>query len=195
MRGKIVLEDMIKIIKLNKTALHAYIHSAYFKTSPVIPISYHRALSQIINPVVKDDDNLLFLAYFDEILVGYLGVLPDDIYHENGLSTHIGWMSCLWVDPNHRGKKIAQTLIHACFEAWSGRILLTEFTSEAASLYKKMGLFQLFNSHIGKRWPITAQSPARQTSASDGDNERASRLKQARGAKRSALAATSVFAR
>ncbi|MBK9737296.1 MAG: GNAT family N-acetyltransferase [Saprospiraceae bacterium] len=145
---------MIEIKRLNKTSLHSYVHSSAFQTSAVLPISYHRAMSQILNPAVKDEDILLLLTYFDDILVGYLGVLPDDIYHENELPTHIGWMSCLWVDPNHRGKKIAQNLIHACFEAWSGKILLTEFTPDAARLYEKMGLFQHFYSNIGKRWYI-----------------------------------------
>jgi hypothetical protein len=63
-------------------------------------------------------------------------------------------MSCLWIDPEHRGKKIAQKLILACFEAWDHRIILTEFTAEAGSLYHKINLFDPWIELKGRRWYI-----------------------------------------
>lgn len=145
---------MIDIVPLNKKALDAYIHSPSFKTMPVLPISYHRAWSHIHNPSIEDGDVLLFLAKSGDQLVGYLGILPDNIYDHSNQVHHCGWMSCLWVDPQFRGQKIAQKLIQACFESWNENILLTEFTKEAGSLYAKLGTFGDPITLLGRRWYI-----------------------------------------
>ncbi|MBC7885968.1 MAG: GNAT family N-acetyltransferase, partial [Saprospiraceae bacterium] len=147
----------MQIQKLNKKTLTEYIHSDKFYQSDVIPISVQRAKSQIANPLVKPDDIMLLLAYEKNDLIGYLGVLPDDIYDNTGLKIHCGWMSCLWVDPGHRGKKIAQQLIEQCFDAWNGHILLTEFTTSAGALYHKMGIFSPFCTLEGRRWYIRSE--------------------------------------
>ena len=145
---------MFEIIKLNKLELSIYIKSERFLNAPVLPISEHRALSQIKNPKALKDDVLLLLTYDNEKLIGYLGILPDDIFLNETQSIHCGWMSCLWVDPNYRGKKIAQNLIHACFESWKGNILLTEYTGPAEMLYIKMGLFTSFKEMKGVRYYV-----------------------------------------
>jgi GNAT superfamily N-acetyltransferase len=145
---------MIEIRKYNKSTLGEYIVSEQFLKSTVIPISQHRAISQIKNPVCNDEDILLLTAHIAGELVGYLGVLPDDMYGNQGEKKHIGWMSCLWVDPNHRGKKIAQNLILNCFDAWNNNILLTEYTETAGKLYDKMGIFTTLHLSHGRRWYI-----------------------------------------
>ena len=71
---------MFEIIKLNKLELSIYIKSERFLNAPVLPISEHRALSQIKNPKALKDDVLLLLTYDNEKLIGYLGILPDDIF-------------------------------------------------------------------------------------------------------------------
>lgn len=147
---------MTEIKKLNRKALYEYITSQEFESADQIAISHHRAISHIANPRAKDEDILLFLAYEGEELCGYLGALPDDWQDATGLTVHCAWMSCLWVDPNHRGKKIAQKLINACFEAWNDQVILTEFTDEAGSLYRKMGIFEDWVNMKGRRWYIGA---------------------------------------
>jgi len=145
---------MIEIKKLNKSGLLSYIESDDFLSSPVIAISKHRAISHLFNPRAKETDILLLLAYEGHKMVGYLGVLPDDIKTDEGETVHIGWMSCLWIDPDHRGKKIAQKLIETCFQSWDNKILLTEYTEAAGALYQKMGLFSFFHRSEGIRWYI-----------------------------------------
>jgi len=145
---------MIEIKMLNKSGLQSYIESDAFLSSPVIAISKHRAISHIHNPRVKDGDVLLFMAYEGNKMVGYLGVLSDDIQTENKLFIHCGWMSCLWIDPDHRGKRIAQKLIETCFQAWHNKIILTEYTEAAGALYQKMDIFSFFHSCEGLRWYI-----------------------------------------
>lgn len=145
---------MIVIKQLNKQALKSYIESISFKEAESIAISYHRAVSHINNPRAQDEDILMFIAYEDERMVGYLGAMPDDIYIENGESFHFAWMSCLWIDPDQRGKKIAQQLVTTCLSAWNKHIILTEYTRPAKYLYQKLGVFETWPDLQGRRWYI-----------------------------------------
>jgi GNAT superfamily N-acetyltransferase len=145
---------MLEIKKFNRKDLEQYVNSQTFKDLRVIPISFHRAISQCNNPRALEDDILLFVAYEDGQIAGYLGALPDDYFTKDNTKVHLAWMSCLWVDPDHRGKKIAQKLIQSCFEAWEHRIILTEFTAEAGSLYHKINLFDSWLTLKGRRWYI-----------------------------------------
>jgi len=149
-------KEMIEIKLLNKTALRSYIDSETFQNAPVIAISKHRAASQISNPEATEDDILLLIAFENDNMVGYLGVLPDKIFTQKNEKIHCGWMSCLWVDPAHRGKKIAQKLIEACFNSWNGNILLTEYTDSAGALYRKTQLFDSPLKKEGRRWYVRA---------------------------------------
>ena len=144
---------MIEIKTLNKNELLAYISSEKFGTSAFIPISKHRAISHCNNPRLSEEDVLLLLAFENDILVGYLGALPDILHFENKEEKG-AWLSCLWIDPNHRGKKIAQKLLETCFAAWQQRIMITEFTFEAKILYDKSKIFQDLQIKKGLRWYI-----------------------------------------
>jgi len=85
---------MIQIRQLNKAQLLTFIYSEEYKNLTFIPITKHRAISHIHNPRADDDDIILFLAYENEELVGYLGVLADKIYYQNS-PIKCGWLSCL----------------------------------------------------------------------------------------------------
>ena len=132
---------MIQITGLNKQALKEFITSGIMETMPFWPITPHRALSQIENPRVSDEDFLLFLAYEGEEMVGYLGVLPDWIYLKNKNRRKCGWLSCMWINPLFRGKGISYKLVNSALENWNNNILVTEFTIPAKGLYDKIGVF------------------------------------------------------
>ena len=116
---------------------------------PVVPISTHRALSHIANPRVEADDKIMFIAFEDNEMIGYLGVLPDCIYNDKGESFKCGWLSCMWVNPDLRGKGIAKSLLQAVFTAWDKRILVTEFTPAAKGLYDASGQFDDLRMNAG----------------------------------------------
>lgn len=146
---------MITIRTLNRSQLLAFVAHAAFESLPFIPISRHRATSHAANPRAEDDDVLLLLAYDDEVLVGYLGVLPDTMFC-NGQSEKCGWLSCLWVSEQHRGKRIAQQLLEHCASVWDNRILGTEFTGPAKALYDRSGIFQSLADLQGMRLYLRA---------------------------------------
>lgn len=131
---------MIQLKKIRHYQLQEYIDSEEYKRSAAIAISKHRALSHLRNPRAKADDLVLVLVYNAGEMVAYLGVFPDDLYFDNGVE-HVGWLSCMWVNPITRGQGIAKKLIQAVFEAWDYKILVTEFTPEAHGLYNKTGQF------------------------------------------------------
>ncbi len=138
---------MIDIVKLNKTQLASFIESDEYKSMEVLPISYHRAISHINNPRSFNDDVLLILAYEEKHLLGYLGVLPDDINN-----IHVGWLSCIWVSPMARGKGIAKKLVLTAYESYNKHILITNFTSEAAGLYNRLDVFEDLYTLKGVRY-------------------------------------------
>lgn len=132
---------MVEIKLLNKQQLTQFLNSNEFEQLAFLPISHHRALSHLNNPRLREADVILLLAYEGTELLGYLGVLPEDL-RINDKIEHGGFLSCLWIHPNARGKKIAQKLLDECFKCWDSRILVTEFTASAKGLYDKTGIFK-----------------------------------------------------
>lgn len=143
---------MISLKLLNKQQLYNFIHSDEYRQMPVLPISHHRAISHIHNPRATDKDVLLIIAYEDNEMLGYLGVLPDDITVEKQALFHVGWLSCIWVSPLARGKGIAKKMVLAAYESYQQHILITNFTSEAAALYEKLGVFADLPPMAGVRY-------------------------------------------
>lgn len=141
----------MEIKGLNKFELNEFIQSKEYENLSFVPISKHRAISHIHNPRALPSDQLLFLAYEEDRLLGYLGVLPDLLWEANE-SYHCGWLSCLWIDPEQRGKNIAMQLVSAALEAWENKILITEYTAAAERLYSKTKAFQHFKTIEGIRF-------------------------------------------
>ncbi|MBK8500996.1 MAG: GNAT family N-acetyltransferase [Saprospiraceae bacterium] len=133
---------MIHLEEYNPNALQKLIVSEDLGQLPFLPISKHRAISHINNPRAADADTLLILAYDDAILVGYLGVLPDWIFDNQGNKHKCGWLSCMWVDEQCRGQGISKKLVAQALKAWDQKILVTEFTVAAKGLYDKTGAFK-----------------------------------------------------
>jgi GNAT superfamily N-acetyltransferase len=126
--------------QIRKKELLDYIESPEFRQQSFIPISIARAQSYLHHPLAKEDDVLLHLAEEDGKLLAYLGNFPDEIFVDNTWQ-RAAWLSCMWVDPACRGKGVAKKFLEMAFEAYDGRILVTEFTPAAESLYKKSDRF------------------------------------------------------
>lgn len=130
----------MEIREIRQHQLQAYIDSAEYRTTRYVAISKHRALSHLRNPRVKPDDLVLVLIYEGGEMVAYLGVFADNLHFSTGIE-HVGWLSCMWVNPIMRGKGIAKKLIQRVFEAWDYKILVTEFTPAAHGLYNRTEQF------------------------------------------------------
>lgn len=132
---------MINIVGLNKQQLKGFTTSEDFHQFPFAPISALREISHINNPRAKEEDILLFLAYEDDELAGYFGILPDDVTLASGEKIHFGWLSTLYVSEKFRGMNIAPQLLFSAEKAYSKNLIVTEFTPSAERLYRKIGMF------------------------------------------------------
>ena len=142
---------MIELEIFTKNNLLELVSSERFSRFSFLPISPHRALSHVNNPKAEHDDALLILATENGNLAGYLGLLPGEIETPNG-KEKIVWLSTLYVDAHFRGKKIAQQLLSRAFDLYEDRVVMTEFTTEAESLYNKTGQFDYLQPKKGKRY-------------------------------------------
>ena len=142
---------MITLKCLTRKDLEEFILSEEYQSFDFLPITKHRALSQIKNPNTNENDILLTLAFEDDQLAGYLGSFPDTLMSQNN-SIKYAWLSTLFVSEKFRGKRIAQQLLDKVFEKYEGKIAITEFTKEAESLYNKTKKFEYIFPKIGQRF-------------------------------------------
>ena len=142
---------MITLKTFNKNELREFVDTDQYKSFDFLPITKHRALAQIQNPIIEENDVLLTLAFEDEKLAGYLGTYPSVFFIENEIIKY-AWLSTLYVNENFRGKRIAQKLLEKVFEKYDGKIAITEFTPEAENLYNKTKQFEYINPKLGQRF-------------------------------------------
>lgn len=144
---------MINLKTFNKSELEKLVHSERFKNFPFKPISFHRAISHIKNPRAGENETLLILAFEDQKIAGYIGILPDKIFKGNEVFS-CGWLTTLWIHPEFRGKKIAQKLLSKACDEYKGQIIITEFTPEAENMYVKSDYFVQQKSLEGRSYHL-----------------------------------------
>jgi GNAT superfamily N-acetyltransferase len=142
---------MIQLKTFNKKELEDFMVSGAYQQYDFLPITKHRAFSQIRNPKASDEDILLILAFFEDQLAGYVGCFPDQLMVD-GKMIHYAWLSTLYVSPEFRKKRPAKILLKKVFEVYQGKIAITEFTKEAEALYMIMGVFEDVFPKKGKRY-------------------------------------------
>ena len=127
-------------ILFTKESLYNFICSEQYARLINVPISKHRAISQINNPRA-DKDDILLIAQFDENkTIGYLGILPDYIFIGNN-KEKIGWLSCFWVDEEYRSQNIAAILFLKAMKAYNEKIFITNIVPWLEPIYQKTKLF------------------------------------------------------
>lgn len=141
---------MITLRRITAGQLAAFVESEEFTHFSELPITKQRAMSQAGNPRAKPDDTVLILANRDGQLVGYIGLLPDELHGPSGM-LRAGWLSTLWVDPRQRGSGIGKRLLDEAFEAWHDHVAVTNYTPEAARLYHRSGRFVMAKEPAGVR--------------------------------------------
>lgn len=142
---------MIQLKTFNKKELEDFISSGEFMQYDFLPVTKHRAVSQMNNPRASDEQTLLILAFCEGKLAGYVGCFPDYFVIE-GKKIQYAWLSTLYVTPEFQKKRPAKKLLLKVFEEYEGRIAITEFTKEAEALYMIMGVFDDVFPKEGKRY-------------------------------------------
>lgn len=132
---------MIEYRYLNKRGLKDFLDSDEFKDMPHVPISLHRGIAHLHNPRLEAEDTLLILAYEDNIMLGYLGVIPDFLFLNDKVKQKFGCLSCLWITPEGRGKGLGSILLGKGVESWNGMALLSDYVPQTYKIYEKAGVF------------------------------------------------------
>lgn len=143
---------------LTRAQLRDFIDSPAFAAMPVLPISRQRARSHMANPRASDEDVLLIIAYVDDHMAGYLGLLPDSLLSVAARRSPVFWMSCIWTDPRLRGQGVAKKLVQTALELTGNRLLATSYTPAAKKLYDRLGAFADLTSMSGTRYYRKAAS-------------------------------------
>ncbi len=141
----------MEIKTLNQFGLKEYLQSKSFQFDQNIAISSHRANSYLNNPRLNPEDVLMILAFDNDELVGYLGLLPDDI-HFSGKKIHFAWLSCFWIRSDYRGKKLGSQLLQKANETWNGNLMGTDFVPMIRNMYARSGYFPYFRDFLGFRF-------------------------------------------
>jgi GNAT superfamily N-acetyltransferase len=141
----------MEIKALDQLGLKNYLQSQSFQSDQNIAITSHRAYSYINNPRLNPEDVLMILAMDKDDLVGYLGLLPDDMYISDS-KIHFAWLSCFWIRSDYRGKKLGSQLLHKANETWDGNLMGTDFVPMIRNMYARSGYFPYFRDFSGFRF-------------------------------------------
>lgn len=134
----------------NKKDLELFINSVEYSQLENIPISFHRAISQINNPRLEESDIILVATFNNNKTIGYLGIIPDFLF-QNNEKIKFGWLSCFWVDENYKKQNIAANLFLRVIRAWNKNIMITNIVPTLETVYQKTKLFFPTEYKIGIR--------------------------------------------
>jgi ribosomal protein S18 acetylase RimI-like enzyme len=101
-----------------------------FWLTKTLPITKQRALSICHNPRAEKDDPALLVAYQDNQVVGYLGILPDKVFFNNA-DHKLGWLTGWWVDPCLATKGVGAILLYKALNAYRDRVGVSGGSKEA----------------------------------------------------------------
>jgi GNAT superfamily N-acetyltransferase len=104
----------------------------------ILPISPQRVLAHTHNPCARPDDTVLLAAFEGNICIGYHGLLPGLLRHDNGRS-RVFWATTFYVSENHRGQGIGRLLISK-IKASNVDFAVTGMTRAAEKTYLQSGL-------------------------------------------------------
>ena len=128
----------IEEIKLNDLDNFARPFIEHSGPDDILPISPQRVLAHIRNPCAQPDDIVLLAAFRGNTCIGYHGLLPGLLRHDDRLS-RVFWATTFYVSEDHRGQGIGKRLI-AKIKALKIDFVVTGMTRAAEKTYLQSGL-------------------------------------------------------
>ncbi len=133
------------------------VHSKGFWRGEVIPITKHRALAQIKNPRARQEDVILLIAYDDDRICGYIGVLPEVIFLD-GKAHRIGWLTAWWRKPELKYKGIGSSLMLQASNLYHGAVGGSAPSNAARKVFEASEQFVTINESTEVRVLIRANT-------------------------------------
>lgn len=142
---------MIKIYRVNTNDIQLYSQDPQLSEREHIPISRLRAMSYSVNPRANPNDTVLYLAYKEDILIGYRTVMPDLVFVD-GKEIKVAWLSGNWVHDDYRRQGIATLLLDEALKDWSSHLMYTNYALESKFVYDKSDEFEKLLNKKGCRF-------------------------------------------
>lgn len=128
----------IKEIKLKDLNNFAYPFFNRSDAENILPITPQRVLAHTHNPCARPDDIVLLVAFIGNECIGYHGLLPGLLKHDNKVS-RVFWATTFYVSEAHRGQGIGKLLIEK-IKALNVDFAVTGMTRAAEKTYLHSGL-------------------------------------------------------
>jgi Acetyltransferase (GNAT) family len=136
--------DAMEIKAFTVADLKTALASEDFWLTQTLPITKHRALSYSRNPRADADDPVLLVAYRDNRVIGYLGILPDKIF-VNDVVYKLGWLTSWWVDPSRATAGVGTILLFKALNAYDQHIGVSGSSREAGLALQASQKFMALN--------------------------------------------------
>jgi GNAT superfamily N-acetyltransferase len=104
----------------------------------ILPISPQRVLAHTHNPCARPDDIVLLVAFIGNECIGYHGLLPGLLKHDDNLA-RVFWATTFYVSEAHRGQRIGKLLIER-IKSLDIDFAVTGMTRAAEKTYLHAGL-------------------------------------------------------
>ncbi len=137
----------MNIREVKVSELVDFVNSEEYSKLDVKPISPLRAVSQYYNPLANPDDTALVFVTEDSKLLGFAGLLPDRLNHDDSpVSSNSGW----WIKPgkNHLALPIFLSALQKCNQ----RMFFTDCSVQTKSILEKTGMFGFLPPVTGERY-------------------------------------------
>ncbi len=131
---------MVEIKQYTLADLSELVHSNSFWNGDLIPITKHRALSQVKNPRAHPEDVVLLVARDGDTICGFTGVLPDLIFLPEE-TLRVGWLTAWWRKPGSRYAGIGSKLLMRALELYQGAICVEPPSESARKVLERSGQF------------------------------------------------------
>jgi len=130
----------MKIESLKARDVKHLIDRQDFLSGPVIPVTRHRAESQLLNPDLEEEDVILNIARDDQDrIIGFIGALPGNLGDKGRFAWNSGW----WVDPVS-GREAAMPLFYKFLEQWDMRVMFSDLTPQTYKILNRMSFIRTF---------------------------------------------------
>lgn len=116
----------------------------FFKGQKHLPITKHRAISQVNNPRADENDVVLLVAFYEQQICGYIGMLPDYLFVD-GKKNKIAWLTAWWVDIKVKGQGLGYKLMGKAFSHYNNQIAAISPSSDSLKVFKQSEEFSFIS--------------------------------------------------
>jgi GNAT superfamily N-acetyltransferase len=130
----------IRLEEIKLKDLDSFARPFFERSGPddILPISPQRVLAHSHNPCARPDDIVLLMAFIGTECIGYHGLLPGLLKHDDKVS-RVFWATTFYVSEAHRGQGIGKLLIEK-IKALNVDFAVTGMTQGAEKTYLNSGL-------------------------------------------------------